>query len=217
MGGFRQGFRWQMQSKMGGLGILDLEKFGRALRLWWPWYEWTEPERAWVGLGTPCNDEDMNLFYASINLTTGDGKTTIFLHSPWLGGVKLKRYRPLHHRHLQEEEFHGAQGPWAWLLDIKSNSEDDILVTCIQEFSILWDKIQEVHLIDDPNSITWKLSNSGVYSSSSAYLAQFETPPTSFMVSAVCANWAPPKCKSFAWLILKNQVWTTDRLIHRGW
>jgi hypothetical protein len=102
-----------------------------------------------------------------------------------------------------------------WISNL--NSKDDIPVTRIQEFSILWDKIQEVHLIDDPKSITWKLSNSGVYSSSSAYLAQFETPPTSFMVPAVCANWAPPKCKSFAWLILKNQVQTADCLIHHGW
>jgi hypothetical protein len=31
---------------MGVLGILDLDKFGRAVRLRWPWYEWTDPGRA---------------------------------------------------------------------------------------------------------------------------------------------------------------------------
>jgi hypothetical protein len=28
---------------MGGLGILDLDKFGRALRLRWPLFEWVNP------------------------------------------------------------------------------------------------------------------------------------------------------------------------------
>lgn len=42
---------------LGGLGILPLQKFGRALRLRWPWLEWEAPERTWVGTGNPCDDE----------------------------------------------------------------------------------------------------------------------------------------------------------------
>jgi hypothetical protein len=61
---------------MGGLGILDLEKFKRALRLRWPWYEWIGPGRDWVGLGNPWNDDEMRLFYASINFTIWYGKTS---------------------------------------------------------------------------------------------------------------------------------------------
>jgi hypothetical protein len=70
----------------GGLGVLDLENFGRALRLRWPWYEWTDPERAWVGLGNPCNNDDTDIFYASINLTLGNGDTAMFWHL-----IRLKR------------------------------------------------------------------------------------------------------------------------------
>jgi hypothetical protein len=55
----------------------------------------------------------------------------------------------------------------------------------------------EVHLTDVPDSITWKLSNSSVYSSELAYLAQFETPPTSFMMPTVWENWAPLKLQIF--------------------
>jgi hypothetical protein len=90
-------------------------------------------------------------------------------------------------------------------------------VTHIMEFSSLWTKIQEIHLTDEPDSITWKCSATGTYSSSTAYIAQFTASPTSFMMPAVWANWAPPKCKTFAWLILQNKVWTSDRLLQRGW
>jgi hypothetical protein len=37
------------------------------------------------------------------------------------------------------------------------------------------------------------------------------------MMSAVWNNWAPPKCKTFAWLILQSKVWTSDHLLRRGW
>jgi hypothetical protein len=102
-----------------------------------------------------------------------------------------------------------------WILNL--SFEDGIDVTHIMEFSNLWTKIQEIHLTDEPDSITWRLFATGTYSSSTAYIAQFTATPTSFMVPAVCVNWAPPKCKTFAWLILQNKVWTSDRLLRRGW
>ena len=37
------------------------------------------------------------------------------------------------------------------------------------------------------------------------------------MKSAVWNNWAPPKHKFFAWLIIQDRVWTADRLQRRGW
>ena len=34
----------------GGLGILDLDLFSRALRLRWLWFQWTTPDKPWVGM-----------------------------------------------------------------------------------------------------------------------------------------------------------------------
>ena len=79
----------------GGLGILNTDKFAQALRLRWPWYEWKEPTKLWVGLGNPCTDEDMDFFYASTTIIVGNGAKTPFWDSPWLLGCKPKDIAPL--------------------------------------------------------------------------------------------------------------------------
>jgi hypothetical protein len=41
--------KWQVTARpksLGGLGILDLERFARALRLRWMWYNWKNEDRA---------------------------------------------------------------------------------------------------------------------------------------------------------------------------
>jgi hypothetical protein len=212
--------KWEVvcsPKNMGGLGILDLEKFGKALRVRWPWHEWTDPGRAWVGLGNPCTKEDMNLFYDSIDLHIGNGKTASFWHTPWLEGRKPIDIAPSIFSISKKKNFtvHKGLEQDFWILNL--SFEDGITVDHISEFTTAWTKIQHVLLNDEPDHITWRLSNTGSYSSSTAYLAQFDDTPNSYMMPAVWNNWAPPKCKTFAWLILQNKVWTSDRLMRRGW
>ena len=69
---------------LGGLGVLDLEKFASALRLRWLWQEWKEPNKPWVGLGTLCSDKDKLLFAATTTIQIGSGAKTSFWHSAWI-------------------------------------------------------------------------------------------------------------------------------------
>jgi hypothetical protein len=64
--------------KLGGLGILHMEKFATALRLRWPWVEWKDADKIWVGSGNPCFDEDMDIFYTATTITLGNGKKDTF-------------------------------------------------------------------------------------------------------------------------------------------
>ena len=70
---------------------------------------------------------------------------------------------------------------------------------------------------DQPDNIKWKLSSSGEYSSKSACEAQFLGTIATPALSSIWKTWALPKCKFFAWLILQNRVWSSDRLARRGW
>jgi hypothetical protein len=42
----------------GGLGILELERFTRALRLRWLWFQWKHKDRAWNEVELPCDWRD---------------------------------------------------------------------------------------------------------------------------------------------------------------
>ena len=75
---------------LGGFGVLDLDKFARALRLRWLWYEWKETDKLWVGMGNPCDKVDINLFYASTIISIGNGVIALFFKI-FLGSLAKNR------------------------------------------------------------------------------------------------------------------------------
>ena len=94
----------------GGLGVPKTDKFVRALRLWWLWYEWKVPHKLWLRFGNPCTDDDLEFFYASTTITIGDGAKTPFWDSPWLLGRKPKDTTPLIFEASRRKKLEGAGG-----------------------------------------------------------------------------------------------------------
>ncbi|XP_073362137.1 uncharacterized protein [Aegilops tauschii subsp. strangulata] len=70
----------------GGLGILDIRRFSRALRLRWKWYDWIDKGHPWAGSELPCDKEDLALFSACTLITIGNGLIARFWHDHWLDG-----------------------------------------------------------------------------------------------------------------------------------
>jgi hypothetical protein len=205
-------------TSLGGLGILNMEKFGRALRLRWPWLAWTTPEKPWVGMENPCNEEDMELFHALTKVNIGDGNKASFWHDPWADGLSAKCIAPSIFAMSKKKGWNvrNSIADNAWVLHLDTSA--GLSVENLQEFIKLWSHTSQLTLHDDvPDSITWKLTNNGAYSCSSAYKAQFAGTIRSCMDSIIWKVWAPPKCKLFSWLIIQNRVWTADRLAKRGW
>jgi hypothetical protein len=79
---------------MGGLGITNLELFGRSLRLRWLWQEWTAVNKPWQGSSLLCDETDKQLFRVSTTITLGNGNKSKFWHDRWLNGSPLKELYP---------------------------------------------------------------------------------------------------------------------------
>jgi len=62
-----------MLKDMGVLGVIDLDKFSRALRLRYIWEEWMVDDKPWVGTEVPCNNVDRLLFNPSTTILLGNG------------------------------------------------------------------------------------------------------------------------------------------------
>jgi hypothetical protein len=160
----------------------------------------------------------MEFFYAATTITIGDGKTANFWNDPWLHGLKPKDIAPSIYGLSSRKNFTVNSGLTNDFWVNKINTAGGLSLQNIEEFVALWPLVDDMRLVEGtPDDITWKFTNSGSYSASSAYKAQFEGLIRSLMPELVWNNWAPPKCKLFVWLVLQDRVWTADRLHRRGW
>ena len=100
-----------------------------------------------------------------------------------------------------------------WVRDIRGA----LTVQVLMEYLQVWGPLEGVILQQGvPDQFRWKLSQSGSYSSKTAYAACFvgsiRFPPW----RRIWKSWAPLRCKFFLWLAIKQQIWTADRLAKRG-
>ena len=157
-----------------------------------------DPSKAWIGKENPCNEEDMDLFYAATVITIGDGRIANFWHSPWLHGLKPKSVAPSTFSLSTRKNFtvNKRLVDEFWITNI--NLAEGITTQHITEFVTLWTNVSQFHLVEGTtDAITWKFTTSDIYTAASTYQAQFEGLTRSTMLELVWKNWAPPKCKLF--------------------
>nr|CAH67882.1 OSIGBa0153E02-OSIGBa0093I20.11 [Oryza sativa] len=209
-----------LPTSQGGLGVLNLEKFTRALRLRWLWHEWKDPNKPWVGLDTPCDEIDKDLFAASTKITVGDGNMTRFWDSTWIDGRRPKDLMPLVYAisKNRKKSLHQGKEDDTWVDDLIFDAGSTITVNLVEQLVRLWEAVRNVQLVsEEPDQIVWKFTGNGHYTASSAYHAQCLEAPSTNLNSLIWKAWAPGKCKFYVWLIIQNRVWTSDRLAIRGW
>ena len=81
-------------AELGGLGIIDLQRFGYALRMRWLWLKRTDDVRPWQHL--PDKEERVvkEMFQASIYIELGDGNKALFWTDHWFQGQSLLDVAP---------------------------------------------------------------------------------------------------------------------------
>ena len=133
-----------------------------------------EPNKPWVGLGTPCNDKDKLLFAVVTTIKIGNGAKASFWYSAWIQGRRPKNIAPTifnfsKHKNKTVQE---ALTNNIWVRDI--NLAAQLSVTHLQQFFILWGLITAIPITPEvEDTISWKLTRDGLYTTASAYRAQF--------------------------------------------
>jgi hypothetical protein len=202
---------------LGGLGISNLLYQSWALQAKWLWLEKTDPNKPWSGLDLPIQQHVKRFFTSSIVTLVGNGYNTLFWTDRWLDGSCIQDFAPavvanVGKRAISSRTVAHALQNWQWVSDI----EIPLNLPGLQQYLNLWDALRGVVLTQEADRHVWIHSSSGQFSSKSCYRAFFMGSITFEPWKRLWKTWAPPKCKFFLWLAIRNKCWTADRLQKRG-
>ena len=134
---------------------------------------WMSTARVKSGSEVPCKPVDSLLFNASTIVTVGDGMKTQFWHHSWLDGEAPKNLA-LHLFELARRKNKSMQQELythSWIRALRGRITT---ATHVEEFVSLWIRLQNVQLqLEEQDSIVWKWTPDGKYSTRSAYQIQF--------------------------------------------
>lgn len=200
----------------GGLGIKDLDRFSRALRVRWLWFAWEPRARPWKGLPLPAEKADLQLFNAATTVILGNGCKASFWGSRWLNSEVPANVFPTLYKHSKRKNrtVREALHQNTWIKDVDHNMIQHI----IAEFLALWDMIDGIALNEGKEDrIVWSLTSDGQYSAKSAYEVEFAGSASCVTAELTWRTKAPPKCRFFIWLLMRNRIWTAAHLQLRQW
>ena len=201
----------------GGLGVLNLKLLGYAVRARWLWRQ-RRSDCCWSGLQPSMEPEVQAIFDSSIKVTLGDGRKALFWTDFWLHGRSIQFEAPelflaVNDGARRTRTVHEALADRAWIRDITGV----LTVRVLLQFMMLTDLLLEVHLLlEIPDRIIWKWTQTEVYSASSAYQVFFAGLERFPCGRALWKTWAPAKCKLHFWLAMRRRIWTADRRLRHG-
>jgi hypothetical protein len=188
-----------------------------ALQTKWLWLQKTDQSRPWHGLTIPIQQPVKDLFAASLISYVGNGSNTLFWTDKWLNGCSIRDLAPevaskVSKRALTSLTVSQALVNRQWIAHIKT----PLSLIGIQQFLLLWDTLGEVQLSQEEDRHVWRHEASGLFSSKSCYKVLLFGSTVFEPWKRLWKTWAPPKCKFFLWLAIRNKCWTADRLQLRG-
>lgn len=108
-------------------------------------------------------------------LIVGNGESILFWKDRWLEGKTIAETAPnwfqtIPKRIVKTRTVAQALSNRRWVTDIRGR----LIVEVVMVYLLLWDQLDGVQLQQDtPDQYIWKLTQSGLYSSKSAYEAFF--------------------------------------------
>jgi hypothetical protein len=178
----------------------------------------TDTSTPWAGLNLQILRQVRALFDMATEVIVGNGENTKFWTDWWLHGKRVadmvpNLFRAIPIRMAKRRTVSQAVHNRSWVSDIMGA----LTVQVLFEYLHIWELLEEVIIQPDTlDTLVWRLSSSGCYSSKSAYETMFVGTIKFSPWKRVWKAWAPGKCKFFMWLALNNRCWTSDCLAKRG-
>jgi hypothetical protein len=86
----------------------------------------------------------------------------------------------------------------------------------IGQYLMIWTRIKQTVLTNEPDKLIWKGNSQGEYTAKSAYLATFQGSIQCKAWRMIWKSWAPPRVRFFHWEANIDRCWTEARLARRG-
>ncbi|WVZ94091.1 hypothetical protein U9M48_040028 [Paspalum notatum var. saurae] len=182
----------QRPLQFGGLGILNLETMGWALRIRWLWLQKTNAARPWEGLPVNVPRNAQALFAAAIQVAVGSGEDTLF----WTDRKFLAELAPnlvlaISKGARKQRTVFQALTNRRWVKDIRGALTVQVLV----EYVKIWEMVDDVILQPGvPDHFRWRFTQSGQYSCKSAYQSFFLGTVKFGPWKRIWKSWAPLRC-----------------------
>jgi hypothetical protein len=202
--------RVQRPLKLGGLGVLDLNLLGIALRFRWLWLQYMAPDQPWASMRVVEDAHTSAFFYASVRFNLIGGATFMFWVDPWLDGrwifvVARDLYDVIPVRRRRRLTVATTLESMRWVRDITGA----LTIIVLMQYVHLYQRLQATHLSPDMcDWLAWRLSANGVYNSCSAYAALHLGQASVTGANKLWKTKALNNCHFFIWLVLLGRCWT---------
>lgn len=167
-------------------------------------------------LDLPVDDWDKELFAASTVVIVGDGRTAKFWTASWVGGRSPKVIAPLLYKKSRRKNFTVQKGlednRWISHIIPQTSTQE------FREYAALWEEVSQMQLDDNAqDSIRWRWTQDGEYTTKSAYCIQFQGTFSKLRLQPIWKAKAEPKCRYFAWTLLHKKILTANNLLRQNW
>ena len=153
-------------------------------------------------------------FFKHISFTLGNGEGVRFWEDTWLGQQPLSEQYPSLYNIVRFKNvlvanvFQNGHVNIPFRRSLVGDKWNDWLN--------LVERLMPISLTIEPDSITWNLTPSGVFSVKSLYLEQMNS-PARFYKKYIWKLKVPLKIKIFMWFLHRKVLLTKDNLIKRHW